>query len=662
MAQNVMSPVKIKNHVSRNGFDLSRKVCFTAKFGQLLPVLTKMMFPGDKFKVDLQEFTRTLPVNTAAFARMRHYFDFYFVPMRLLWRDFPSFSTSMADTAKQATSIDANRQVGTQTPYFTHAQLIDYLKATSSESTTPPPPGIQPLHTDGFGFSRGIASRRLLSYLGYYHLGNPNVEDTREDNVALSPFPLLAYQKIYNDYFRYSQWEKEQSNTYNVDYLHGPNMQIPVADLFDSSGSSGFGFLKSNEPNMFDLRYANYNKDMFLGVLPNKQYGAVSTIDSKVVSDPNALSTIVAFPLGFRDPSGLRPTGAPTSNMLLGLGKATFDKNFKMWRPVFGSGQEPDSGMTVGSLNSDFSGYIPYVDIGPTYSRGELGSGNQPNQFILSLAKQFQSSFSILQLRAAEAVQKFREIALSNNQDYKSQIEAQFGVKVSKIESGLCEYIGGISHDISINEVTNTALTGEGTAVIQGKGLSSGNGKTIEYETNTFGIFMCIYHATVLPDYNVQGYERDVLRTTYSDFPNPLFDKLGMEPVPQILLTGTNDGLPLGVDDDDSDGIVPLGYATRYFDLKTSYDVLLGGFNAYQGGTLENWVTPIDIKQLLPEYVGEHQRFRRANYWSFKVNPHVVDKLFVAVADNTLDSDPLLVTAFFDLKAVRNYDRNGLPY
>ena len=648
-----MSPVKIKNHVSRNGFDLSRKVCFTAKFGQLLPVLTKTMFPGDKFKVNLEEFTRTLPVNTAAFARMRHYFDFYFVPMRLLWRDFPSFITSMADTAKQATSIDANRTVGTQTPYFTYQQLLDYLKTTKKFSSASDDTNKQPAHHDGLGFSRSEGTRRLLSYLGYYHLGSPTATDTREQNVSLSPFPLLAYQKIYNDYFRYSQWEKEQSNTYNVDYL-GSSMQIPVSDLFETVG--GAKRLKSVDPNMFDLRYSNYNKDMFLGVLPNKQYGAVSTVDmsfqNKAPLYRDSLLPLV-FSAGAEDAVS---QGQPATQTAIGVDKGSYSSSLRKFLPYLHKFQVgPVSGF---NLNS-YTGWTPSVETGKKLQ----ANSSQDNPFIRDLFDSFSASFSILQLRAAEAVQKFREIALSNNQDYKSQIEAQFGVNVSKIESGLCEYLGGISHDISINEVVNTSLT-ESTseANIMGKGLSSGGGKTISYEANTHGIFMCIYHATVLPDYNVQGYERDVLRTTYSDYPNPLFDRLGMEPVPLVLLTGSNDGLPLGVDDDPSDGIVPLGYAPRYFDLKTSYDVLLGGFNLYQGGALENWITPIDPSQLSPILVETNQNWQRANYWSFKVNPHVVDNLFSAKADDSLNSDPLLVTAFFDLKAVRNYDRNGLPY
>ncbi len=70
---NIMSLKSLRNKTSRNGFDLSSKRNFTAKAGELLPILCKEVLPGDKFEIDLKTFTRTQPLNTAAFARMREY-------------------------------------------------------------------------------------------------------------------------------------------------------------------------------------------------------------------------------------------------------------------------------------------------------------------------------------------------------------------------------------------------------------------------------------------------------------------------------------------------------------------------------------------------------------------------------------------------------------
>lgn len=44
---NIMSLKSLRNKTSRNGFDLSSKRNFTAKAGELLPILCKEVLPGD---------------------------------------------------------------------------------------------------------------------------------------------------------------------------------------------------------------------------------------------------------------------------------------------------------------------------------------------------------------------------------------------------------------------------------------------------------------------------------------------------------------------------------------------------------------------------------------------------------------------------------------
>ena len=95
---NIMSMADIKNRPSRNGFDLSFKKNFSAKAGELLPVMCKVVVPGDSININLKSFTRTQPLNTSAFARMREYFDFYFVPFEQMWNKFDTVITQMNQT------------------------------------------------------------------------------------------------------------------------------------------------------------------------------------------------------------------------------------------------------------------------------------------------------------------------------------------------------------------------------------------------------------------------------------------------------------------------------------------------------------------------------------------------------------------------------------
>ena len=83
-------------------------------------------------------------------------------------------------------------------------------------------------------------------------------------NLSHNIFGLLAYQKIYSDFYRDSQWERISPSTFNVDYMDGSNM-------FLTSFCSNIPFATSY--NFFDLRYCNWQKDLFHGVLPHQQYG-----------------------------------------------------------------------------------------------------------------------------------------------------------------------------------------------------------------------------------------------------------------------------------------------------------------------------------------------------------------------------------------------------
>ena len=74
---------ELQNHVHRAGFDISSKNVFSAKCGELLPVYWDLGLPGCTYDIDIQYFTRTRPVQTAAYTRIREYFDFYAVPVCL---------------------------------------------------------------------------------------------------------------------------------------------------------------------------------------------------------------------------------------------------------------------------------------------------------------------------------------------------------------------------------------------------------------------------------------------------------------------------------------------------------------------------------------------------------------------------------------------------
>ena len=614
---NIMSMASVRNKPSRNGFDLSQKINFTAKVGQLLPVWWQPLLPGDDLNIDLSTFIRSQPLNTAAFARMRGYFDFYFVPYSQLYIHFDQVITQMYDNPQHSVSLSPNQNyLCSVLPYFYAKQVADYV--TSMKDST-----------DIFGFSRAEGSCRLLQYLGYGDF-YPYLQNSWDDgyamtyNLEMSPFSLLAYHKIYSDYYRYTQWESSEPASFNVDYL--------VADAGDTA-QMGMNFSVpgfTDYYNLFDLRYCNWQRDLLHGVIPQAQYGEASVV---AVSGNPTVNTTVST------------TVTPSGSVSL-----TQDGHF-----VF---RDPQSGtVTAGAAHFDSAGNIQSVDnVALDYGSGIKGSlslessASSTANSVISNLDTF--TLSILELRKAEAAQKWKEVSLAAEADYRSQIQAHWNQNVSKYKSGICEYLGGCSVNLSINEVINQNITGDNVADIAGKGTMSGNGHVSYNSADQYGIVMCIFHALPLLDYVTSAPHFGNLLTDAADFPIPEFDSVGMELVPSVRGSNSPGGSFNKF----------FGYAPRYFDWKTALDRSLGGFST----TLKSWIIPFednDLSQdssLIPPTVNVQSGSVDASF--FKVNPHSVDTLFAVDADSTVETDHFLCSSFFDVNVVRSLDTNGLPY
>lgn len=606
----------LQNHPHRSGFDIGRKNAFTAKVGELLPVYWDISMPGDKYKFNIEYFTRTQPVETSAYTRLREYFDFYAVPLRLLWKSAPSVLTQMQNINQiQALSLTQNLQLGTYLPSLPLSLVYSFVQYLNGGSNNP---GYNLSRLNMFGFSRSDLSFKLLSYLGYGNIVRVlpasnnrwwSTSLTNNDDVVgytqqyiqnnfVNLFPLLAYQKIYQDFFRWSQWENSNPSSYNVDYFTGTSNRI-----FDSLPSKDSDYWESDT--MFDLKYCNWNKDMLMGVLPNSQFGDVAVID-----------------LG---EGGSIPVG-------LGSGSAFY--------ALSSSNQIPS--------NTSSTGVKPLVF---------PGSEIPANTPITARISDLNSQFTVLALRQAEALQRWKEISQSGDSDYREQIRKHFGVNLPQALSNMCTYIGGISRNLDISEVVNNNLAAEGdTAVIAGKGVGTGNG-SFTYMTNEHCVVMCIYHAVPLLDYTITGQDGQLLVTDAESLPIPEFDNIGMEVLPMTQIFNSPKASIVN--------LFNAGYNPRYFNWKTKLDVVNGAFTT----TLKSWVSPV-TESLLSGWFGfgyqegdvnENTRVV-LNYKFFKVNPAVLDPIFGVNADSTWDTDQLLVNSYIGCYVVRNLSRDGVPY
>lgn len=611
----------LQNHPHRSGFDIGRKNAFTAKVGELLPVYWDISMPGDKYKFNVEYFTRTQPVETSAYTRLREYFDFYAVPLRLLWKSAPSVLTQMQDINQvQALSLTKNLSLGTYLPSLPLSTISLFLQRINNGAITPSNPDAM---KNLFGFSRGDLCFKLLNYLGYGNIISDKVTagnrwwstSLKNDdsptgytqqyiqNTIVNIFPILAYQKIYQDFFRWSQWENANPASYNVDYFTGLSPYLVNTSEIPPASSD---YWKSDT--MFDLKYCNWNKDMLMGVLPNSQFGDVAVINLELPGGD--------LKAGFRTTDG-KFISAVTNAPL------TTDNS--------------SSGLST-----------------PGVVSGSTVAVKSP---LISDLSALQSQFSVLALRQAEALQRWKEISQSGDSDYREQIRKHFGVNLPQALSNMCTYIGGLSRNLDISEVVNNNLAAEGdTAVIAGKGVGAGNG-SFTYTTNEHCVVMCIYHAVPLLDYSITGQDGQLFATDAESLPIPEFDNIGMEALPMTQIFNSPRASIVN--------LFNAGYNPRYFNWKTKLDVINGAFTT----TLKSWVSPV-TESLLSGWFGfgyaegdvNQNNKVVLNYKFFKVNPSVLDPIFGVTADSTWDTDQLLVNSYIGCYVARNLSRDGVPY
>ena len=126
---------RIKNKVSRNAFDLSHRHMFTAQIGELLPIFNTWVNPGDTLKLGYNGLSRTAPLQTAAFTRLKENVQYYFVPFQSLWKYFEQVVNNMTEgqsgenISRFASSVSTAEELGTRLPYIGYLDLINLVNA-----------------------------------------------------------------------------------------------------------------------------------------------------------------------------------------------------------------------------------------------------------------------------------------------------------------------------------------------------------------------------------------------------------------------------------------------------------------------------------------------------------------------------------------------------
>ena len=170
----------------KNKFNLSHEHKLTMKMGEIVPILTQEVIPGDKFRVNTQSLIKFAPLLSPTFNAIDLKIDFFFVPYRILWDEWKDFITG----GSQGDELPSHPRVKVDATLLSQAAGYQRMNPGS-----------------------------LADYLGV-PVVNPsegNWDDTNtSDNMEISLLPFRAYQLIYQEYFsdqNFDEFKVEQYTT-----------------------------------------------------------------------------------------------------------------------------------------------------------------------------------------------------------------------------------------------------------------------------------------------------------------------------------------------------------------------------------------------------------------------------------------------------------------
>lgn len=642
---NLFKGLKPKAHLSSNGFDLSQKHVFSSAPGMLVPVASWETVPNDYFEINMVSLMRTMTMNTAAFLRGKQRFDFYFVPYSQLWHPFNQFITQRQD----AHSVNQKGFL-----YAPTVSLSAILELIFDEYRTPSQAG-----DDIFGYTFAVNAVRLLDMLGYgnyeWVLNAAADEDLTKINFQITLadynlklynsegsqkrvniFRLAAYQHIWYDIYRNKFYDMMDRTLQDSDYVSNFNYDDIPCTSFSQSLIDGYltsDKFKERMFGLFRMRYVGWKKDLFTGLMPSQQFGAVSSVsigsDLQLVGSPSV--TI------------------PTNTVIFDAADVS---------TVIDSRSQP----VGGSLYSDDNGILQ-VDGDDALLRTLHGHTASVSRGTLTLDGTG-GTFDVLSLYKAEMLQNWKQKTLRAGNMVDDNFEAHFGTSPYYNSDENVLPLGSFEAVLNIDPVETTAQS-SGTGNVKvgdlaAKAQAVANGNTIKFACRDYGVIMCLASYVPESDYCSNGIDKNNTLYEQFDFFTPEFENIGLEAIETKQLSHLIK----------SDNV--LGYAPRYWNYKGAYDKIHNGFfnqRYRKHGTAQDtvvygdkvaWVAPKESYYLVAQD-GD-------NYYSlasFYVDPAIYDNVFGVEFNVNHDyahqEDTFINNVYFDVKAIRSMSKLGLP-
>lgn len=551
MSKNPFGTPRAHAHLQRNAFDLSRRDIYSCKAGELIPCFVQEVNPNEHFEIRPDIFLRTQAFNTAAYARMKQKIEFYFVPYRALWYKSDQF---FSGTNYSTSSVYENAAplVMPKVPWLPtlisglNNTLLGFILNAKDQKLNN-----APYLADIFGNDATDSMLKLIDMLGYGSFkqrkllgltssvsdGDVSTQSVGEIQYV-TPFRALAYQKIYQDYYRNPIYEP-YDNSCNIDDLEKAN---PNGIVFSANANTAY--------RLFRPRYACWKKDYFTNLRSqNTLYMSLWMQSGSTLQE----STSPSF-----SNDDLKDVG----NLYQGYGNYLRDSsNMGAYIAPF---------VTSDKNNTIFSA----MDVRSLFALEKL---------LDNMARAKDGSYSA-QIEARFGVKPLIDPHLQS-------------VYIGGVDSPVVigEVVSNSTSSADINGESVASVLGQ----IAGKGTSSQSNGFISFDSKEHGIIMGIFSIVPESEYNASGLDPFVTKFKRPEFFMPEFDKLGFAPVTmkELSVYGADNSL-----DFKEESYVPafnnwiMGFNPMYSEYKTAVDKVHGDF--ITDGSMSAWCAPRQFKEI----------------------------------------------------------------
>lgn len=578
--QNVVSEKK-----RYNNFPLGREVLLTGKIGKLIPVQCDEVVPGDIWRQSAAFLCRFSPLSAPAMARFNVHFHTFYVPYRII----------TPENSRESTYEKFIKSIG---KHKDEVPILPYLYG-------------DPV----FRFDIGS----LADYLGY-----PTDERhyiiPEEDRISLMPF--LTYQRIYQDFYRRDQLEREIVYPTSMSYvnLSTGDFDGVIDDLDENQDPATID-------DFFELRTRNYERDYFTSALPEPQFGDEVAIGDNNISwltMPENLDIGVNFD-GFASILSQEATGG------------FYENNFTnaLWSELI-----LEQGATYNGFGKLGSSQYGYDSVSPNLIAKLQGRTPFTNEMGSALASNLQgNSITINEFRLAMQLQGIKEKINRVGTRYLEIMQGIYGVKVPDARLQRPIFLGGFKNPVSIGSVMQTSQTTDSSpqGTLTGQMISTGTNVLCRggYEFKEHGYIMTIMSITPRTSY-YGGMPRKYMKRYPEEFYLPDFDHLGEQSVytGELFYNGQNTKRE-------------FGYQLRYAELKSALSTVHGEFRT----TLDNWHVSRDFDEapsLNPSFI--------------KADPEDFDRIFAFHNVAGTSNEHFQMQVYIDIVAKRNMSKYSTPY